>query len=171
MLLNWAQDLFDSKLHSDNFGCYSIDNLAHKLFYQYPVYNNPKVEKINTNGGLNAPQTFYKIVSDMPENKTENNTNSNKSKDNINKNNKELNKIDNNKELNDNSDQSIINDNSDINLIDYSEKSFAITGNTYPLKETLKEMNGKFNRFLTCGAGWIFSKNRLDEVKEKLNII
>lgn len=59
---------------------------------------------------------------------------------------------------------------SGIEIVDYSEKSFAVIGETKKIKETLKELGGSFNMRLSCGAGWIFSKGRLNKVKEALNI-
>jgi hypothetical protein len=49
-------------------------------------------------------------------------------------------------------------------LIDYSEKAFAVLGDTKPVKDQLKALGGKFNPHLKCGAGWIFSKKKLNEV-------
>lgn len=57
-----------------------------------------------------------------------------------------------------------------IEIIDYSEKSFAVVGETKPIKEKLKELGGSFNSRLTCGAGWIFSKTKLDIVTNTLSI-
>ncbi|CDN31881.1 hypothetical protein BN938_1801 [Mucinivorans hirudinis] len=55
-----------------------------------------------------------------------------------------------------------------VEIVDYSEKSFAIIGDTKPIKETLKQLGGCFNGRLSCGAGWIFSKTKLDTVKQTL---
>lgn len=55
-----------------------------------------------------------------------------------------------------------------VQIIDYSEKAFAVIGDTKPLKDELKNMGGKFNFRLTCGAGWIFSKTKLESVKAYL---
>ena len=44
----------------------------------------------------------------------------------------------------------------DIKIINYSEKAIVVTGNTYEIRDKLKSMGGKFNRFLKCGAGWVF---------------
>ena len=50
-----------------------------------------------------------------------------------------------------------------INIIDYSEKAFAVVGDTKAVKDQLKQMGGRFNGKLSCGAGWIFSnKSRAD---------
>lgn len=57
-----------------------------------------------------------------------------------------------------------------LELIDYSEKSFAIIGETKPIKETLKTLGGSFNGRLSCGPGWIFSKSKIDTVKLTLQL-
>lgn len=58
-----------------------------------------------------------------------------------------------------------------INVIDYSEKSIALQGKgTTLLKDKLPLIGGKYNRFLKCGPGWIFSKKRLPQIKQLLNI-
>jgi hypothetical protein len=59
---------------------------------------------------------------------------------------------------------------SNLILVDYSEKAFAIIGETKPIKEQLKQLGGKFNSFLTCGAGWIFPKTKINYVKAQLSI-
>lgn len=41
-------------------------------------------------------------------------------------------------------------------------------GDTKPIKEQLKELGGKFNFRLSCGAGWIFQKSKLEEVQKLL---
>lgn len=57
-----------------------------------------------------------------------------------------------------------------LELIDYSEKSFAIIGDTKPIKEKLSDLGGSFNGRLSCGPGWIFSKSRINNVKQALNM-
>lgn len=59
---------------------------------------------------------------------------------------------------------------SDIQIVDYSEKAIAIIGDTKPIKDTLKELGGKWNSRLTCGAGWIFSKSKETALKAALAI-
>lgn len=59
---------------------------------------------------------------------------------------------------------------SGIEIVDYSEKAFAVIGETKPIADILKNLGGRFNRKLSCGAGWIFSKRSLDNVMEALNI-
>lgn len=53
-----------------------------------------------------------------------------------------------------------------INIIDYSEKAFAVVGDTKAVKEQLKKMGGRFNGKLSCGAGWIFSNKMRNEVEK-----
>ena len=57
-----------------------------------------------------------------------------------------------------------------VQIIDYSEKAIAVVGETRAIKETLKTLGGKFNRHLSCGAGWIFSKTKEATLREALNI-
>lgn len=52
-----------------------------------------------------------------------------------------------------------------INIIDYSEKAFAVVGDTKAVKEQLKKMGGRFNAKLSCGCGWIFSNKMREEVE------
>ena len=55
-------------------------------------------------------------------------------------------------------------------LEDYSEKSFAVRGNTVAFKDKLKELGGKFIPLKTGGKGWNFSKKRLAEVAKLLKV-
>lgn len=53
----------------------------------------------------------------------------------------------------------------------YSDKSIALFGNTYPIKDKIKELGGKYNPRLkydekTVKPGWIISKSKENEVKE-----
>lgn len=57
----------------------------------------------------------------------------------------------------------------EVQIIDYSEKAFAVIGDTKPIKDKLSELGGKFNARLSCGPGWIFSKKRLDSVQRALS--
>ena len=57
-----------------------------------------------------------------------------------------------------------------LQIIDYSEKAFAIVGDTRAIKDTLKTLGGRFNAHLTCGAGWIFSTSKEATIREALNI-
>lgn len=57
-------------------------------------------------------------------------------------------------------------------IVDYSEKAFAVVGDTRAIKDTLKQNGGRFNSSLTVGgskvAGWIFSKKSIDAVRNAL---
>ena len=58
-----------------------------------------------------------------------------------------------------------------IKLIEnYSDKGIAVIGNTFPIKEELKALNGSFNRALKYEgltvAGWVFSKNRIEAIRQ-----
>ena len=53
-------------------------------------------------------------------------------------------------------------------IIDYSEKSIAVIGDTKDIKDSLKEIGGVFNPRLRCGAGWIFQKKKMAELAEIL---
>lgn len=57
-----------------------------------------------------------------------------------------------------------------VEIKDYSDKSFAVIGETYPLRYDLSKFGGKFNYNLKCGPGWIFSKTKYDTVKKYLEI-
>ena len=47
-----------------------------------------------------------------------------------------------------------------LQVVDYSEKAVAVVGDTKPHAGKLKELGGRFNARLKCGAGWIFSKKK-----------
>lgn len=51
-----------------------------------------------------------------------------------------------------------------ITIIDYSDKALAVIGNTYEYKKELSELGGRFNKFLSCGAGWIFPKSKKEQI-------
>ena len=57
-------------------------------------------------------------------------------------------------------------------IVDYSEKAFAVVGDTREIKDTLKQHGGRFNSSLTVDgskvAGWIFSKKSIDAVRNAL---
>lgn len=56
-----------------------------------------------------------------------------------------------------------------LEMVDYSERSIAVFGDTKAVKEQLKELGGRFNPSLNYNgekrAGWIFSKKKADEVR------
>lgn len=53
-----------------------------------------------------------------------------------------------------------------LKIVDYSEKSFAVLGDSKPFKKQMKQLGGAWNRGLTCGAGWIFSNKARERVEE-----
>ena len=55
-----------------------------------------------------------------------------------------------------------------LRMLEYSEKAFAIVGDTKAHRAQLKKLGGRFNPNLKCGAGWIFSKKRGKEVATAL---
>lgn len=58
----------------------------------------------------------------------------------------------------------------DIKFIDYTDKAFAFIGDTKPVAEIMSKLNGRFNRSLSCGAGWIFAKANKEAVFKSLGI-
>ena len=65
-------------------------------------------------------------------------------------------------------------DNLQFEIVDYSEKSIALFGDTKAIKDLLSAMGGKFNARLTHNeekqAGWIFYKSKRKELEEVLNL-
>lgn len=61
-----------------------------------------------------------------------------------------------------------------LELVDYSERSFAIFGDTKPMQAKLEALGGKFNRWLkregVATPGYIFSIGRIESVQKALNI-
>lgn len=59
-----------------------------------------------------------------------------------------------------------------IRMVDYTERSIAVIGNTYEIKDKIMELGGKFNKFLNIDnnkvAGWIFPKTKEDAVANLL---
>lgn len=53
-----------------------------------------------------------------------------------------------------------------LTIVDYSEKAFAVIGDTKSVKDDLKKLGGRFNGKLSCGAGWIFSNKMREEVEK-----
>lgn len=54
-------------------------------------------------------------------------------------------------------------------ILNYSEKAIAVIGDNKAIKEQLKALGGRFNKYLKCGAGWIFSAGKRAEVEAFLN--
>lgn len=56
-----------------------------------------------------------------------------------------------------------------LKIVDYSESSIVVIGDTKPFKETLKAMGGYFSTKFLCGTGWMFNKNKRNEVENFIN--
>ena len=58
----------------------------------------------------------------------------------------------------------------DIEVVDYKERSYALFGNTYDIKDQLKDMGAYYNKFLTHNGrkqpGWIVSKKKKAELEK-----
>lgn len=54
----------------------------------------------------------------------------------------------------------------DLIIIEYTEKSIAIQGDTRKYKEDLKKLGGKYNENLKNGPGWIFPKSKLEDLTD-----
>ena len=52
----------------------------------------------------------------------------------------------------------------------YSEKSFCVFGDTYPLRKQLKAAKLCYNPVLKCGPGWLGSNKRKDAVLRLLGV-
>lgn len=50
-------------------------------------------------------------------------------------------------------------------VTDYSDKSIVVYGETKPWANNLKSLNGRFNKNLRDGPGWIFSKKQEENVQ------
>lgn len=57
-----------------------------------------------------------------------------------------------------------------LEIVDYSEKAVAVTGDTRAHAGKLKELGGRFNARLKCGAGWIFSKKKEQEIRRAFGL-
>lgn len=59
-----------------------------------------------------------------------------------------------------------------LEIVEYSEKAIAVFGDTKPIKDILKDLNGLFRANLTYKgerrAGWIYSKKQEQKVREAL---
>lgn len=120
----------------------NANDFLRQVFYHSSIPAGATVTGIVPTGetsGMSKPEVFYKISYTLPENQQQPN----------------LKPIEVTK--------------GEINIVDYSEKAFAVIGDTKPIKDKLKELGGSFNPRLSCGAGWIFSKKRLDEVTKALS--
>ena len=57
-----------------------------------------------------------------------------------------------------------------VRVATYSEKSFCVFGDTYPLRKQLKAAKLCYNPALKCGPGWLGSNKRKDAVLKLLGV-
>ena len=57
-----------------------------------------------------------------------------------------------------------------VRVATYSEKSFSVFGDTYPLRKQLKAAKLCYNPGLKCGPGWLGSNKRKDAVLRLLGV-
>ena len=57
-----------------------------------------------------------------------------------------------------------------LNIQEYSPRSFVVRGMTYPHKDALRGMNGKWNPNLKGGPGWIFGIRMRRMVEQWINV-
>ena len=57
-----------------------------------------------------------------------------------------------------------------VRVATYSEKSFCVFGDTYPLRKTLKAAKLCYIPGLKCGPGWIGSNKRKEAVLQLLGV-
>lgn len=57
-----------------------------------------------------------------------------------------------------------------VRVATYTEKSFCVFGDTYPLRKTLKAAKLGYNPGLKCGPGWLGSNKRKEAVLQLLGV-
>lgn len=57
-----------------------------------------------------------------------------------------------------------------VRVATYSDKSFCVFGDTYPLRKQLKAAKLCYNPGLKCGPGWLGSNKRKDAVLQLLGV-
>ena len=61
-------------------------------------------------------------------------------------------------------------DSVNVRVATYSDKSFCVFGDTYPLRKMLKAAKLCYNPGLKCGPGWLGSNKRKDAVLRLLGL-
>jgi len=149
----------------------SVVSESFDVIYKFRKYNKTKSEKkfryINTEYRNEIPNVLEFVYNGYSDNKTDKTEitayfKNNKPKD-------EIKTVEVKKEAEVKTTEPKPN-NSDIRVVEYSEKSFAVIGNTKPIKDVLLQLGGKYNRYLTVGIGWIFSNKKKNEVMLKLGL-
>lgn len=57
-----------------------------------------------------------------------------------------------------------------VRVATYSDKSFCVFGDTYPIRKMLKAAKLGYNPGLKCGPGWLGSNKRKDAVLQLLGV-
>lgn len=57
-----------------------------------------------------------------------------------------------------------------VRVATYTEKSFCVFGDTYPIRKMLKAAKLGYNPVLKCGPGWLGSNKRKDAVLQLLGV-
>ena len=57
-----------------------------------------------------------------------------------------------------------------VRVATYSDKSFCVFGDTYPLRKIMKAAKLCYNPGLKCGPGWLGSNKRKDAVLQLLGV-
>ena len=57
-----------------------------------------------------------------------------------------------------------------VRVATYTEKSFCVFGDTYPIRKMLKAAKLCYNPGLKCGPGWLGSNKRKDAVLQLLGV-
>ena len=57
-----------------------------------------------------------------------------------------------------------------VRVANYSDKSFCVFGDTYPLRKQLKAAKLCYNPCLKCGPGWLGSNKRKDAILRLLGV-
>ena len=57
-----------------------------------------------------------------------------------------------------------------VRVATYSDKSFCVFGDTYPIRKMLKAAKLCYNPGLKCGPGWLGSNKREDDVLRLLGV-
>ena len=57
-----------------------------------------------------------------------------------------------------------------VRVATYTDKSFCVFGDTYPIRKTLKAAKLCYNPGLKCGPGWLGSNKRKDAVLRLLGV-
>ena len=58
-----------------------------------------------------------------------------------------------------------------VRVATYTEKSFCVFGDTYPIRKMLKAAKLCYNPGLKCGPGWLGSNKRKDAVLQLLGVM